>query len=108
MSYLLLTSCISSHYSPSFYLSFLQSILHIETRADPFKIQFKSCHFSALNREQNQDIYNKISKISRPQKMPRNKFNEGNESPFNENYKSLKKEIKEDIKKMERSPMRIG
>jgi hypothetical protein len=37
-------------------------------------------------------------------KVPRNKFNETNQRPFNENYKPLKREIKEDIKRWKDLP----
>jgi hypothetical protein len=33
-----------------------------------------------------------------PKKIPENKLTKGNESPLHENYKSLKKEIKDDYR----------
>jgi hypothetical protein len=37
-------------------------------------------------------------------KIPRNKFNQGNERPLHENYKTLMREIKEDTKRWKYFP----
>jgi hypothetical protein len=59
----------------------------------------KSVAFLFTNNEQrekeNNPIYNSLIK----NKVPWNKFNERNQDSFNENYKPLKREIEEDIRR---------
>jgi hypothetical protein len=89
----------------------LLDLIHTFSKVAVYKINVqKSVTFLYINNEQTEKELRETipftiaSKKKKKNEIPKNKFNEGNQRPFQKNHKSLKREIKEDIRRWKALP----